>query len=175
MSGLVAHGPWGVPNAVLFYGGELSSFAPTPALRLPAGWYGHPAPPSLVEVSTVEHYFHACKACSEADFLWVLAAPTAASAKRRGDRRGEGGRKITLRPDWEAVKTLVMRRACMGKYSMPRYQPVLRQTGTRVLVENSPSDFIWGGRDATGGWGGRNLLGIVLMEVRAALRSAGRL
>jgi hypothetical protein len=122
-------------------------------------------------VPSVEHYFQACKASSRGDFLWVLSAPNAASAKRRGGPRGEDGRKISLRPDWGEVKVEVMRFACRAKFARREFGPVLLATGERVLVEDSPTDFVWGGRDRGGEMRGRNLLGVVLMEVRASLAS----
>jgi predicted NAD-dependent protein-ADP-ribosyltransferase YbiA (DUF1768 family) len=54
----------------------------------------------------------------------------------------------------------------------PAYRKYLLATGTRSLVEDSPSDFIWGGRDRDGGYTGANFLGLALMEVRVDLRSA---
>jgi ribA/ribD-fused uncharacterized protein len=122
-------------------------------------------------VPTVEHWFQATKASCRQEFFWVLSAPSARSAKRRGSALGEGGRTIMLRPDWEEVKAKVMRYAHRRKHELPRYREVLPQTGERVLVEDSPTDFIWGGRSRQGGYDGQNLLGIALMEVRAALAS----
>jgi hypothetical protein len=55
-------GPWDRPGTFYFYGGDLSSFALTPGLRLPGGWYGHPRPAQRVDVLSAEHYFQACKA-----------------------------------------------------------------------------------------------------------------
>jgi ribA/ribD-fused uncharacterized protein len=44
----------------------------------------------------------------------------------------------------------------------------LLSTGDEILVENAPGDFYWGcGADGSG----RNMLGIILMEVRAELRA----
>lgn len=162
--------PWDQPDTLYFYGGPFSNFAPTPGLALPEGWHGHPRPAPRVIVASTEHYFQACKATSREDFLWVLGASSAAAAKRRGGPRGEGGRRIELRPDWEEVKLEVMRCACRGKFSGPRLRSLLLASGERPLVEDSPTDFIWGGRDGRGGYQGRNLLGIVLMEVRAQMR-----
>jgi ribA/ribD-fused uncharacterized protein len=162
-------GPWDRPGTLYFCGGDLSSFALTPGLRLPGGWHGHPRPAQLVDVPSAEHYFQACKADNLDDFLWILSAPTPRIAKRRGGRHGEGGRRITLRPDWEPVKFSVMRVAHAGKHRLPRFRPVLPATGERVLVEWSPTDPLWGGRDRQGGATGTNLLGVVLMEVRAEL------
>lgn len=164
-----SRGPWDRSGTLYFYGGPFSSFRPTPGLRLPQGWYGHPSPAPLVEVLSVEHYFHACKARCLEDFLWILDAPSPAAAKRRGGPRGERGRRIELRPDWEQVKVAVMRLAHRGKHEFPGYRRALLATADRVLVEDSPTDFQWGGRDAGGGYGGRNLLGLVLMDIRAEL------
>jgi ribA/ribD-fused uncharacterized protein len=168
------HGPWTDPGALKFYGGPLSSFALTPGLRLPEGWYGHPRSPRSVDVRSAEHYFQACKADDRADFLWVLSAPTSRKAKARGGPKGEDGRRITLRPDWEEVKFSVMRTAHAWKHRLPCYRELLPATGDRVLIEDSPSDPIWGGRGAEGGMTGENLLGVVLMEVRAELSCADR-
>ncbi len=166
------HGPWDADGTHRFYGGLFSNFAPTPGLRLPEGWRGHPRPAPLVAVPTVEHYFQACKTDSRRDFLWVLAASRPAIAKQRGGPWGEGGRRISLRPGWEDVKLDVMRFACRAKFSAPARGAALLATGERVLVEDSPSDFTWGGRDSSGGHCGSNLLGVVLMEVRADLASS---
>jgi ribA/ribD-fused uncharacterized protein len=164
-------GPWDLPGALYFYGGALSSFAPTPGLVLPESWHGHPNPAPVVPVPTVEHWFQASKASCRQDFFWVLSAPSARSAKRRGGCLGERGRTITLRPDWEQIKFAVMRYAHTRKHELPLYREELPATGEDVLVEDSPTDYIWGGRDRRGGYEGRNLLGIALMEVRAALAS----
>jgi ribA/ribD-fused uncharacterized protein len=164
-------GPWDRPGTLRFYGGGFSSFAPTPGLHLPEGWAGHPRPGRLLPVRTVEHYFQACKASSRVDFLWILSARRAKEAKRRGGPAGEDGRTIDLRPDWAEVKISVMRFAHAAKCRTPRYRDALLATGDRVLVEDSPSDPLWGGRDRHGGMTGRNLLGVVLMEVRTEIRS----
>jgi ribA/ribD-fused uncharacterized protein len=167
---------WAVPGALYFWGGPLSNFAPTPGLSLPEGWCRHPCPPARVSVATVEHYFQACKATSRSDFVWILSAPTAASAKRRGSRAGERGRRIPLRGDWEAVKIEVMRLACRAKFALPAARETLLSTGNRCLVEDSPHDFEWGGRDGAGGYGGMNRLGVILMAIReeARIPASGR-
>ena len=36
-------------------------------------------------------------------------------------------------------------------------------------AEDSPTDFVWGCRDGTGGYGGQNLLGLAVMQVRGEL------
>ncbi|MDX6610193.1 MAG: N-glycosidase YbiA [Solirubrobacterales bacterium] len=175
MSAVVAYrqsGPWDSQGTVYFYGGKLSNFALTSGLQLPGGWQGHPQPAQRFAVPTVEHYFQACKAQTREEFLWVLSAPGPVRARRRGGPRGEGGRRIALRADWEEIKFSVMRFACARKFALPGFRDALLGTGDRPLVEDSPSDFVWGGRDLHGGYTGRNLLGLALMEVRADLRGA---
>lgn len=171
LGALQVEGPWDRPGTFYFYGGPPSNFARTRGLWLPEAWYGHPAAPRWVSVPTLEHWFQACKAMSREEFYWILEAPTPRQAKARGGRRGEGGRRIALRPDWEEVKFSVMRFGCQRKFALPGFRGWLLSTGERVLVEDSPYDFVWGGRDRTGGYSGRNLLGIVLMEVRLELRA----
>ena len=92
----------------------------------------------------------------------ILACGTAASAKR-------AGRETELRPDWERVKFEVMLCALRGKFALEPYRSALLLTHPRPLAENSPSDFAWGCRDTQGGYGGQNLLGLALMQVRAEL------
>lgn len=171
-----SEGPWDAPDTHYFYGRgtPFSMFVPTPGLVFPMGWLGHPTPPRMVELPTGEHGFHVCKAVCEEDALWILSAPSAASAKRRGGPHGEDGRHIQLRPDWEDVKFDVMLWLNRRKYLLPRFREALLATGDRPLVENSPSDPFWGGRDRRGGFTGENLLGLVLMQVRAELRAASR-
>jgi predicted NAD-dependent protein-ADP-ribosyltransferase YbiA (DUF1768 family) len=67
------------------------------------------------------------------------------------------------------VKFLVMHFVHAAKHRLPAYRGVLRATADRILVEDGPRDGIWGGRDRSGGMNGENLLGVVLMEVRAEL------
>jgi predicted NAD-dependent protein-ADP-ribosyltransferase YbiA (DUF1768 family) len=121
-------GPWDAPDNFYFYGGDFSNFAQTPGLALPGGWYGHPRVPALVAVPDVEHYFQACKTTSLEDFLWVMDALTAASAKRRGGPRGEAGRRIELRPDWEEVKFSVGF-ASLEKFKRQPFHQALLATG----------------------------------------------
>ena len=59
--------------------------------------------------------------------------------------------------------------ALRGKFAFEPYRSALLLTHPRPLAENSPSDFAWGCRDTQGGYGGQNLLGLALMQVRAEL------
>lgn len=156
-----AAAPWTTPHTLYFHGGWLSNFAPTPRLQLPFGYQGHDER-DLVPVRTVEHWFQACKTTSRRDFDNVLACPTPAAAKH-------AGRSIDLRPDWEQIKFNVMLCALRGKFALEPHRSGLLLTRPRPLAEDSPTDFIWGARDARGGYGGENLLGRALMRVRDEL------
>ncbi len=153
--------PWDIEGTVFFYGGPLSNFAATPGLELPFGYYGHDEP-GRVHVRTVEHYFQACKTTSRRKFERILACPTAAGAK-------SASRRTKLRRDWEEVKLDVMLHALRGKFALEPHRSALLCTLRHPLAENSPTDFVWGARDAQGGYAGQNLLGVALMQVRAEL------
>lgn len=114
---------------------------------------------------TAEHYFQAQKFPSQPAYqekIRVARSPKDAKALGRS-------RKVPLRPDWEQVKDEVMRRALRAKFlAHPELAAALLATGTRVLVENAPSDEYWGcGRTGTG----KNRLGCLLMELRSTLRA----
>jgi N-glycosidase YbiA len=114
---------------------------------------------------TVEHYFQAQKFPSQPDYQdRIRRAHLPKDAKSLGRSR-----KVPLRPDWEEVKDDVMRRALRAKFlAHPELMAVLSGTGARELIENAPSDYYWGcGRTGTG----KNRLGHLLMELRAALQA----
>jgi ribA/ribD-fused uncharacterized protein len=74
------------------------------------------------------------------------------------------------RPDWEAVRVDIMREILRAKARQHEYvHRKLLATGDRQLVEDSWRDSFWG-------WGpnhdGKNMLGVLWMEVRAELRAA---
>jgi len=79
-------------------------------------------------------------------------------------------RHLPLRPDWDAVKDNVMRRAVLHKFaSHDDLRAVVLATGDDLLVEQAPRDASWGcGADGRG----QNKLGQILMEVRATLQQA---
>jgi ribA/ribD-fused uncharacterized protein len=114
---------------------------------------------------TVEHYFQAQKFPSEPAYqqkIRLARSPKDAKALGRS-------RKVPLRPDWEVVKDEVMRRALRAKFlTHPDLMAMLLETKGRELIENAPSDYYWGcGRTGTG----KNRLGSLLMELRAALKA----
>jgi N-glycosidase YbiA len=114
---------------------------------------------------TVEHYYQAQKFVGSLDsaiipIIHAAATPEEAAALGRCHTR-------QLRPDWDLVKTQVMRKAVLRKFlSHPDIQAILLSTGNQTLVENSPNDYFWGcGAEKTG----ENHLGKILMSVRAEI------
>ncbi len=90
-------------------------------------------------------------------------------AKTPGDAARLGReRKRPLRADWESVKDDVMRRAVKAKFEQHEdIREILLKTGDAEIIENAPGDYYWG----IGSRGdGKNMLGIILMEVREELR-----
>ena len=92
------------------------------------------------------------------------------------------GREITgfIEDKWNLLKYQFVLNANLAKFS--QNQPLkdfILSTGSKILVEASPYDKIWGiGMSASDKtisnpsfWQGQNLLGIALMEVREILRN----
>nr|WP_323840665.1 NADAR family protein [Photorhabdus sp. CRI-LC] len=113
---------------------------------------------------TVEHYFQAKKFF---DFnirenIRKLNLPRDAANAGRD-------RKKPLRTDWEEVKdNIIMRFAVLEKFKQHKeIREILLSTGNARLIEHTKNDFYW----ADGGDGsGKNMLGIILMEVREQLK-----
>ena len=73
------------------------------------------------------------------------------------------GRKVTLRPDWEAIKCEIMLDVLRAKFQDHCLRAQLVATAPKQLVEaNSWGDRFWGVSRGTG----FNVLGILLMKVR---------
>ncbi len=113
--------------------------------------------------STSEHYFQAQKFIGTPYLAKLRLVKTPKEAANMGRQR-----TLPLRPDWEKVKDNIMRKAVFSKFSTNKdIQEILLSTGNEELVENSPIDYYWGcGADGSG----KNMLGIVLMEVRQQLK-----
>lgn len=113
---------------------------------------------------TSEHYFQAQKFVGTPHVEAIRGAKSPKDAARMGRDR-----KRPLRRDWESVKEEVMRRAVMKKFQTHAdLLQLLLDTGEEELVEAAPNDYYWGsGQDGSG----KNRLGVILMQVREALRS----
>lgn len=115
---------------------------------------------------TSEHYFQAQKFVGTPHAEEIRQARTPKEAAEMGRERHR-----PLRPDWEAVKDGVMRRAVRRKFEAHAgIRAVLLGTGDEELVEATSGDYYWGcGTNGTG----KNRLGQILMELRAQLRAEG--
>jgi ribA/ribD-fused uncharacterized protein len=92
----------------------------------------------------------------------VRRARTAKEAAKIGRDRSR-----PLRSDWETVKVDVMRAAVRRKFEThTSLAELLLSTGDEEIIENLPDPYWGSGGDGSG----RNMLGHVLMEVRAELR-----
>lgn len=113
---------------------------------------------------TSEHYFQAQKFAGTDYAEKIRLASTPRQAAELGRSRA-----VPIRPDWEAVKLEVMRRAVLCKFEThAEIQEILILTDHEDLIENSPFDYYWGcGKDGTG----QNKLGQILMETRTLLRA----
>jgi len=122
---------------------------------------------------TAEHYMMAQKAALFGDLetrAQVLQAPNPGAAKALG-RQVRGFDEAT----WVENRFSIVVRANKAKFSQnAELLQFLEQTGSRVLVEASPVDRIWGIGVAQNDervnnpnlWRGLNLLGFALMQVR---------
>ena len=116
---------------------------------------------------TSEHYFQAQKFVGTGHEEAVRLAATPSAAARMGRDR-----ERPLRGDWEAVKDDVMRAALRAKLAQHAdVRDLLLSTGDAEIVEHTTNDRYWGdGGDGTG----RNVLGRLLMELRAELAGDAR-
>lgn len=113
---------------------------------------------------TTEHYFQAQKFAGtlHEEELRLAASPMMVAKMGRD-------RKRPLRKDWEKVKDEIMLEALRAKFTEHKdLRGILLGTGDAVLVEHTKNDSYW----ADGGDGsGKNMLGILLMQVREELRN----
>ena len=111
---------------------------------------------------TSEHYFQAQKFCGTEyeEIIRLLDNPMKAAEMGRN-------RELPLRADWEQVKDDIMRKAVLAKFTQNKdIKNVLLSTGKETIVENTSNDYYWGcGKDGSG----KNMLGIILMELREKL------
>lgn len=143
-----------------------------------SNWHTTPAqfvdPITGLTFDNTEQAFMWYKATFFSDVL--IAAEAAATTDPRAVK--ELGRKVRGYNDkaWECVRLGYMTYVNYLKYSQNKDMgDVLKATGSRILVEASPYDGIWGIKrtveEAAAGatWQGRNLLGVALETVRALL------
>jgi ribA/ribD-fused uncharacterized protein len=138
-------------------------------------WYSAPFVVDGERYPTAEHFMMAEKAALFGDGetrakVLLAASPGAAKALGREVRGFDEAR-------WVENRFSIVVRANSAKFSQnPELGQFLQQTGSRVLVEASPVDRIWGiglAQDDDkvndpNAWLGLNLLGFALMHVRDA-------
>ncbi len=115
-----------------------------------------------------EHFYQSRKTGDHELRAWIIAAPTAAEAKRRGNSLKPG----QMTKDWDTKKIEAMKEALLNKfcygYSIngEPLRDMLLATGTKKMHEDSPGDKIWGVE-------GLDLLGLVLVLTRQSLLIEG--
>lgn len=119
--------------------------------------------------ATVEHYYQYRRCGDRKQAERIRRAPTA----REANAIGSGGRAPSC-PHWDSMKVDVMRRALRRKFELHEVpRRLLLSTRDEKLVACDPEDYFWcGGANGTG----RNMLGVLLMEIRdelAPTRSGG--
>lgn len=156
---------------VFFWGHQASKNSITAACF--SQWYAAPFVIDGQRYPTAEHFMMAEKAAlfgDQATRKQVLQAPNPGAAKALG-RQVRGFDETT----WLEERFAIVTRANGAKFTQnPDLGQFLRQTGSRVLVEASPVDRIWGIGLAQDDekvsnpnlWRGLNLLGFALMRVR---------
>lgn len=139
-------------------------------------WYPSPFTVDGVGYATAEHYMMAAKARLFGDDVTlrrVLAAGTPGEAKKLGRQVRGFDEEV-----WVANRFALVAEGSLAKFGqLPELGEVLRTTGSRVLVEASPRDRIWGIGLASSDpavedptrWRGLNLLGFALMAARERL------
>lgn len=145
-----------MPEVINFYStsdefGEFSNFAPYPIKLDGKTW------------PTSEHYFQAQKFQDEDTQEAIRRTKSPMIAARMGRDRSK-----PLRPDWESVKDDIMRKAVRAKFTQhDDLKQKLLDTSDAKIVEHTERDSYWGdGGDGSG----KNMLGLILMQVRSELR-----
>ena len=121
----------------------------------------------------MEHFYQAQKfgGVDDPDAREAMEAIRAASSPEEAARIGRTLQRTNpslIRPNWDECKERVMRaalRAKLTRHAAPRNLLLGSRAAGQCVLEDSPTDAVWGGgRDGTGG----NLLGRLLMELRDA-------
>lgn len=118
---------------------------------------------------TAEHAYQAGKAAKAEVRQWILSAPTPALAAMAA----HGLYTWDVVPNWAQIKFDRMRAVLRAKFEQhAQLRDLLLSTGQARLVEagtvNNAVNRLWGEVDGKG----QNMLGVMLMELRAALSPA---
>ena len=131
--------------------GWLSNSAPYPISLESKMWY------------TAEHYFQTQKFHDVTVQKEILKTRSAAEVIRIASNP-----KLRVRRDWYKVKIGVMQTAVRTKFTqITDLKKLLLNTGDAELIEHTADDSYWGdGGDGSG----KNMLGMILMDIRDELR-----
>ena len=114
----------------------------------------------------VERAYQIVKSSDPAIQEWLRAAPTASLCAQAAHAL----LPWQVRKDWNDIKVPRMRACLLAKFTQHEdLRRKLIDTGDATLVEESKSDAFWGvGKKGTG----KNMLGVLLCQLRAELRKA---
>jgi N-glycosidase YbiA len=105
---------------------------------------------------TLEHAYQACKTLDPAERRMIASLATPGQAKR-------AGKKLTMAPDFDNCKLIIMKKLLHVKFTEPRLQELLLATGDQEIIEdNYWGDTFWGTCNGVGS----NHLGKLLVQVR---------
>ena len=139
-------------------------------------WYESPFEVEGVVYKTAEHWMMAKKAelFGDTEILEkIIQSKTPAEAKKLGRKVKNFDNDV-----WNENRCEIVVEGNRHKFTQnPEFKEFLLNTGSRILVEASPVDAIWGigmAKDHKdiynpSAWKGENLLGFALMEVRDLL------
>lgn len=121
------------------------------------------------EFPTAEHAYQAGKASKEAVREWILSAPTPSLVAMAA----HGLYTWDIVPSWSKIKFDRMREVLRAKFSQhEELRALLLSTGNARLVEAGTTDNLvnrtWGEVNGKG----KNMLGVLLMEIREEFRKA---
>jgi type I restriction enzyme, S subunit len=133
---------------------------------------GFPLRVNGARILTSEALYQACRFPHRPDVQQLIIeqkSPMAAKMKSKPHRKD-------TRSDWESVRVSIMKWCLQVKLAQhsSSFAALLESTGDRPIVEESRNDDFWGAKrvdDLT--LSGSNVLGHLLMELRAALRQKG--
>lgn len=126
-----------------------------------SNYYNSPITHDGITYPTNEHFFQAMKTLNIDEKRAIAAAGTPGEAKRMG-------RSVTLRSDWEIIKSYYMELGLRLKFQNPDLAAKLIATDDEELIEgNTWGDRIWGVYNGEG----ENRLGKLLMKIRDELKT----
>lgn len=126
--------------------------------------------PRTAYYPTAEHAYQVGKPRSVAIRNWIFDAPHPSLVARAGHALY----RYEVVPDWSKIKVDRMRRILRVKFARAAFGQSLLKTGAARLVEkgtvSNAVNRYWGEVNGKG----KNMLGVLLMEIRAELRATGQ-